>query len=54
MPTGFFASEGAGAFGLLDFPLPQMAVCLKNYYWSKVGFNFTNERSLELRDFSLS
>lgn len=29
MPTSFFASEGAGAFGLLDFPLPQMAVCLK-------------------------
>lgn len=29
MPTGFFASEGAGAFGLLDFPSPQMAACLK-------------------------
>ena len=29
MPTGFFASEGAGAFGLQDFPLLQTAVCLK-------------------------
>lgn len=29
MLTGFFASKGAGAFGLLDFPSLQMAVCLK-------------------------